>query len=59
MKYELRKANTFSKTVKLSKRDGSRVSVFRATGKLHAMPNGGKNKINHFFPHDHYRVCYL
>ena len=35
-----------------------RVSVFRATDKLHAMPNSGK-KIILFFALDHYRVCYL
>ena len=50
---------TYSSLKRLNYRNATdRVSVIKATDKLHAMPNSGK-KIILFFALDHYRVCYL
>ena len=68
MKYEARN-KTFSLERLNYQNATDRVSVFRATGKLHAIPNRGKKVDIYiyiyiyiyilFFPLDHDRDCYL
>ena len=61
MKYEVRK-KTLSLKRLYYRNAADPASVFRATGKLHAMCHAKqqlKKKYILFFPLDHYRVCYL